>query len=197
MIRFFENLCDSIGIALTRKQAKDQLRESEEKYRTFFNNAEVGMFRSRVDGSAFLETNDKFLAMLGWTREEVIGKPTFFIWPSADSRAEAIHALQATGRIDNLEQRLLNKDGQAIDCLLSARLDREQGIVEGALVDITARKQAEAEQQELQQQLHHMDRVQIMGELASSLAHEVCQPLAGILSNAQAAQRFLVNPHPM
>jgi PAS domain S-box-containing protein len=57
--------------------------------------------------------------------------------------------------------------------------------------DITERKRAEVERQQLQQELSHVARVTMMGELTSSLAHELNQPLTAILSNAQTAQRML------
>ncbi|MGH7930661.1 MAG: PAS domain-containing sensor histidine kinase, partial [Candidatus Binatia bacterium] len=61
----------------------------------------------------------------------------------------------------------------------------------GASSDITLRKQTEMELQEQRAELAHVARVSIMGELAASLAHELNQPLTAILSNAQAALRFL------
>lgn len=65
----------------------------------------------------------------------------------------------------------------------------------GASSDITQRKEAEAEIQRNRQELAHVARISTMGELATSLAHELNQPLTAILSNAQAAQRFLAaNP---
>src|SRR6266516_3033618 len=61
----------------------------------------------------------------------------------------------------------------------------------GVSMDITARKQAELEAARQQQDLAHLARVTTLGELSSSLAHELTHPLTAILSNAQAAQRFL------
>jgi two-component system sensor kinase FixL len=61
----------------------------------------------------------------------------------------------------------------------------------GTAIDITRRKDAEAELQRNRQELAHVTRISTMGELAASLAHELNQPLTAILSNAQAAQRFL------
>ena len=60
-----------------------------------------------------------------------------------------------------------------------------------AIVDITERKRAESELQRNREELTHVTRVSALGELAASLAHELNQPLTAILSNAQAAQRFL------
>src|SRR5438105_1211454 len=61
----------------------------------------------------------------------------------------------------------------------------------GVSMDITARKQAELEAARQQQDLAHLARVTTLGELSCSLAHELTHPLTAILSNAQAAQRFL------
>jgi PAS domain S-box-containing protein len=63
----------------------------------------------------------------------------------------------------------------------------------GASTDITRRKETEVELQEQRAELAHVARVSIMGELAASLAHELNQPLTAILSNAQAALRFMSN----
>jgi two-component system sensor kinase FixL len=65
----------------------------------------------------------------------------------------------------------------------------------GASTDITQRKETELELQRQRGELAHLTRVSTMGELSASLAHELNQPLTAILSNAQAAQRFLIaNP---
>ena len=61
----------------------------------------------------------------------------------------------------------------------------------GASSDITQRKRAESELRRNREELAHVARLSAMGELAASLAHELNQPLTAILSNAQAAQRFL------
>jgi two-component system sensor kinase FixL len=61
----------------------------------------------------------------------------------------------------------------------------------GSCVDVTERKRAEAELHLERQELAHISRLTTMGELAASLAHELHQPLTAILSNVQAAQRFI------
>ena len=65
----------------------------------------------------------------------------------------------------------------------------------GSCIDISERKRADLEVRQQREELAHLTRVSTMGELAASLAHELNQPLTAILSNAQAAQRFLAaNP---
>lgn len=61
----------------------------------------------------------------------------------------------------------------------------------GVSIDITRRKQAEMDVQKQSNELAHLSRVTMLGELSGALAHELNQPLAAILSNAQAALRFL------
>jgi PAS domain S-box-containing protein len=61
----------------------------------------------------------------------------------------------------------------------------------GSCLDITDRKEADLELQEQRRELAHLSRVAIMGEISGALAQELNQPLTAILSNAQAAQRFL------
>jgi C4-dicarboxylate-specific signal transduction histidine kinase len=66
-------------------------------------------------------------------------------------------------------------------------------LVLASIVDITERKLAELEAARQRHDLAHLARVTALGELSSSLAHELTHPLTAILSNAQAAQRFLAN----
>jgi two-component system sensor kinase FixL len=87
----------------------------------------------------------------------------------------------ASGKVrwlQTVKRPIIDKDGSANQVL-------------GASSDITQRKAAETELRQQREELAHVGRVSTMGELAASLAHELNQPLTAILSNAQAAQRFL------
>ena len=69
----------------------------------------------------------------------------------------------------------------------------------GAVVsnqNITPRKRAELDAEQRRQELMHVSRVSAMGELAASLAHELNQPLTGVMTNAQAAVRLLASEPP-
>ena len=75
----------------------------------------------------------------------------------------------------------------------------DRGVVRGffgLVVDVTDRKHAEQEARQLRDELAHAARITTMGEMTAALAHELKQPLAAILSNAQAATRFLERPQP-
>ena len=69
-------------------------------------------------------------------------------------------------------------------------------LLRGVALDITRQKEADAELHERRNELAHLSRVTMLGELSGSLAHELNQPLAAILSNAQAAQRYLAKDPP-
>ncbi len=76
------------------------------------------------------------------------------------------------------------------------RLDRPEGGAVVTHVEITPQKHSEMARRQSLEELHHMNRVASVGQLAGSLAHELAQPLASILSNAQAASRFAERPQP-
>jgi C4-dicarboxylate-specific signal transduction histidine kinase len=80
--------------------------------------------------------------------------------------------------------------------LLVQALDRPEGGAFVALVDVSQRKAAELESRRSLQEISHAARVTTMGELAASLAHEINQPLAAILTNAQASTQLLSRPVP-
>jgi PAS domain S-box-containing protein len=91
------------------------------------------------------------------------------------------HITDAQGRVrwlQTVKRPIIESDGTAKQVL-------------GASTDITQRKETEIELREQRVQLAHVARITTMGELAASLAHELNQPLTAILSNAQAALRFM------
>jgi len=91
------------------------------------------------------------------------------------------HMTDAEGRIrwlQTVKRPIIESEGRAKQVL-------------GASTDITRRRETEIELREQRAELAHVARISTMGELAASLAHELNQPLTAILSNAQAALRFL------
>jgi C4-dicarboxylate-specific signal transduction histidine kinase len=88
---------------------------------------------------------------------------------------------------------MLDHQGNALDTLISTELveiDNESCFVT-TVRDVTEQRQMEREAREQRQQLMHLTRVASLGELSGAIAHELNQPLTAILSNAQAARRFL------
>ncbi|MBF0502469.1 MAG: PAS domain S-box protein [Candidatus Riflebacteria bacterium] len=125
-----------------RKRAEETLRVSEEKFRYLFDNAEIAMFRSRLDGSETLDVNKKFLDLVGRTREETLGKPSVILWEDPKEREKMVCMLKENGSVSNFEFKMLNKQKGTRHCSTSLRICPQQ-IVIGSIADITERDQAE------------------------------------------------------
>ncbi len=128
-----------------RKKAEQESIEKETKYQNIFNNSEVGMFRTRFDGSEILDCNEKYLSIFGWKREEMLGKNTVIFWADPNERKEMVRLLQANGSVKDFECKMLNKHNERRACLTSVKLYPEQGILEGSIMDITERKKIETD----------------------------------------------------
>ena len=140
------NLIGIIGVSFDiteQKKAEHELKESERKYHELFNNVQMGMFRSKVDGSEILDLNDHYWKIFGRTHEEMLGTPSIMYWVDPREREEMLSILKRDGIVNDFECRIFSKDGKIINCLTSVRLNSEEGIMEGSIIDITARKQAE------------------------------------------------------
>ncbi len=132
-----------------RKQAEEEMRRNEEKFRNLFNNSEVGMFRTRLNGSEILEFNEKYLQIINYSHEELRGMPSKDLWADPGERDRMVQLLNIEGRVTNFECEILNKQGETRRCVMSTRLYPDTGILEGSIQDITERMQAEMERQTL------------------------------------------------
>jgi PAS domain S-box-containing protein len=100
----------------------------------------------------------------------------------------------------DIEYRIIRPDGEVRWVFAKGKLMCDDAGVPlrliGVHVDITERKRAELEAQNHRRELAHLGRVALVGELSGALAHELNQPLAAILANARAGQRFLAHDPP-
>jgi PAS domain S-box-containing protein len=138
-----------------RKRIEEALRESEERYRDLFENAEIGMYRTKLDGSAVLAANNKLAEIIGLPKEEILSSPTFIHWENPGDREEMVRQLTQKGSILDYEIRLIDKNGEVKTCLCSGKVFKEQGVFEGSLVDVTDRKRAEEKVKEAKERLSH------------------------------------------
>jgi signal transduction histidine kinase len=109
------------------------------------------------------------------------------------------HALEVSGEFE-AEYRVISRDGATCWVVARGQVERDAHgkplRLRGVSVDITERKKTEHELAQHRNELSHLSRVTTMSELSGSLAHELNQPLAIILTNAQAAQRLLAQQPP-
>ncbi len=126
-----------------RDQFEKKLIVSEAKFKNIFNNAEIGMFRTRLNGSEILDMNEKYLKIFGRNRREMLGKPSRNYWVDSVERDRMVRLLKADGRVVDFEAKLLNKKGEVRNCLITTILYSKEGILEGSVQDITDRKKIE------------------------------------------------------
>ena len=130
-----------------RKLAEDALRLSEQKFALSFAGNPAAVALTRLEDGLFVDVNDAWVALTGFSREEAIGHSArgMHIWPSAESASRFVEELRATGTLRGREQEFLKKSGEVYVAQLSAQVlvIRDERIILSTLVDITARKRAE------------------------------------------------------
>ena len=167
------------------------LVRTEELFKTIFDQAAVGVALIDWKTAKYVKVNQRFCEILGYTPNELLEKT----WQSVthpDDLARDIYQVRLLERKDILEckftKRYVRKDGDPIWVHISVTpvwLDDDLPESEIIVVeDITHRKEAEAKLSAMVSELAHLNRVSTMGEMATSIAHEVNQPLAAIANYA-------------
>ena len=130
-----------------RKLAEAALRFSEEKFAKAFYSSPNPLTISTIREGRFIEVNDNFLAITGYSKTEVIGQSVFTLnlWDDPAQRQEAIARLQQDGAVINLECRFRMKSGKIRTGLFSAEIITvgSEPCMLGMVVDITDRQRAE------------------------------------------------------
>lgn len=130
-----------------RMRANAELRQSEERFRTAFRTSPDGLAITRFDDGRYLEVNDGFLPMAGWSRAEVVGKTVgeIHIWRYPEDREKLVQLLQENGSCTNLEAEFVAKDGREWSGLVSAHVMMLGGTrcIMSIIRDISDRKAAD------------------------------------------------------
>jgi len=127
----------SIHQALEKRRVRDLLSESQAKYKHLFENATVAMFRTKQDGSAFLEANLAFCNLFGYTRAELFLQRPTALWADPKSHKPMLEVMQKRGVVRNYRVDILKKSKEIRKCLASLKLNKQEGYLEGSIVDIT------------------------------------------------------------
>jgi two-component system sensor kinase FixL len=185
-------------VDVTELVNKDQaLRDSEERMRVAAEAVNLGIWEWDLSKDEIWATNAR-RALLGWPASGKISLNDFMCRLHPDDRdrvQQTINDAIHSGEDFDSEYRLILPDGivRWMSTRGSVHFDDagKPARLLGISMDITSRKQAELDAERDRAELSHLSRVALMGEMSASIAHELNQPLAGILSNAAAGQRFI------
>ncbi len=133
----------------SRIKIEKVLRESEEKFRLAFHTSQDSMSLSRLEDGVYIDVNQGFTDITGYTREEVLGRSAFDIdiWDNPDDRLKIKEILKNNGKVSNMEVKFRLKDGKPLTALFSADVISFNGVPHFLAVakNITDVKHVEAE----------------------------------------------------
>ncbi len=188
-------LASQAAISLVNTRLYRDLEEREAKIRRLVDANIVGIFIWNLEGE-IIEANEAFLRMVGYNREDLLsGRVRWTELTPAEWRGrdeQSVAEMTATGISQPIEKEYFRKDGSRVPVMIGGAIF-EKSNHEGVafVLDLSKQKRAEEALQKTQTDLAHVARVATLGELTASIAHEVSQPLAGMLTNAHASLRWL------
>jgi PAS domain S-box-containing protein len=193
-------LASQAAISLENTRLYRDLEEREAKIRRLVEANIIGIFMWNLEGEIF-EANDAFLHMVEYSRGDLLSGRLRWkdLTPPEwrDSSERAVAELKATGTLQPYEREFFRKDGSRVPVLIGAAIfegSENEGVA--YVLDLSKQKRAEEALQKAQSELTQVTRVAALGELTASIAHEVNQPLAAVVNNANASLRWLSRESP-
>ena len=163
----------------SRIAAETALKESEDRFAKAFRASPAPMSISDLETGLTLDVNDEWLAMLGYTREEAIGKTSAELgaWSDETRRSDFVNRLKHDGSLRDFEATVVTKNGEKRRAILAGEtIDNERMLL--VFHDITERLA-------MQRQLAHAQRMEAVGQLTGGLAHDLNNVLAIISGNVE------------
>jgi PAS domain S-box-containing protein len=189
---------------IERRRAEQALRVSEASYRAIFEASEDAIFVHDPDTGAILDANPKACSAYGYSYDEIravsvdalcSGDPPY----TGEEARHLITAARRSGRPLQLEWHRRNKDGSLHwdELVLKMAQIAGQPRLLAVTREITARKEAEAHREQLEEQLRQAQKMEAIGHLAGGIAHDFNNLLTGILGYVVLAiEREQARPDP-
>jgi PAS domain S-box-containing protein len=190
-------LASQAAISLENTRLYRDLRASEERWSKLAENSSGGIALIAPDGR-FIAANLALQKMLGYTEDELQGRTLSDVTHEEDraaTEARIQEGHEGQRRVYRVEKRYLRKDGRImwadVSLVFVPASGSNSAFFSAVIIDRTDRKRAEEALQKAQVELAHATRVMTMGEITSSIAHEINQPLGAIVNYGNACLRFL------
>ncbi len=182
-----------IGRDITeRKRHEKAIRESEEKFRIFFELCPQPACIFHFEKGVLIDVNDKFCELFAYTKDELIGKSINELnFYSMEDKRKLIRAFEVEGEIHGYEMSFSIGTGNTVTALLFSRTIRlkDDRFILTILHDIT-------EQKRLEDQLRQSRKMEAIGTLTGGIAHDFNNIIGIILGNTELAQDMIPEDHP-
>jgi two-component system, cell cycle sensor histidine kinase and response regulator CckA len=174
-----------------RKLAENALRESEERFSKAFRSSPAPMTISEIATSRFLDCNEKWIRLIGYSKERMIGNTAvgLGIWKDPEVRKRMVEQLCKDGFIRDYPIEVITAAAETLNVMWSVEIVNLGGseVMLSLVYDYTDRKRAEMDKEKLQLQLVQSQKMESVGRLAGGVAHDYNNMLGVILGHAELA----------
>jgi two-component system cell cycle sensor histidine kinase/response regulator CckA len=175
-----------------RKRAETILMESEERYRTLFEDSRDAIYITSREGR-FIDANQSAFDLFGYSRDEMTALNAQQLYANPNDSRSFQREIEKKGFVRDYELKLRKKDGTEIDCLLTTTVRRasDGGILgyQGIIQNITEKRKLEA-------QLIYAQKMEAIGTLAAGIAHNFNNLLMAIMGNTSLMLLDIDPTHP-
>ncbi|MGH7544696.1 MAG: response regulator [Gemmatimonadota bacterium] len=159
---------DAVAVGIERTRAEEALRRSEERFAKVFRASPIAIAIHTLDQGRFLDVNDAFLRLVGYAREEVVGRTAFDlkIWPDLEDRPDLLERVRS-GQTKEVSSAIRVKDGSVRQTLTSL-----EWLELGGATCLLSMIHDVTESRRLEEQLRQAQKMEAVGRLAAGVAHD-------------------------